>query len=301
MSKTTRVLVYGGTGAQGRPIVERLIADGFAVRVATRSTDDRAGLPSGVETATADFDVADSLLAANRSCQKVVLLLPLIFDVPQAERWTANAVAAAKQAGVDLLVFDASAPAPPEICGVPAIDIRVRAEAIVRGGDVPAIVLRPTIYLDNLTAPWSVPAIAANHVVAYPLPSQVKVSWTTWDNVAGFVSAALRRPDLSGGTYDIGGAEALDGPALAAAFSRALGVEHDYAEIPLAGFEQGLNAAFGAPVGTEIARLYRWFAGAGRDRIAADVSVAAETFDVSPEPVLDWIERHDWTQQKLAS
>lgn len=296
MTRPSKTLVYGGTGAQGRAIVERLLAEGNAVRVATRQTRDAAGLTGAAELVMADFEDADSLRAASAGCDRVVLLLPLMFDVAKAERWTANVVKAAAAAGAALIVLDSSAPSPAEMTGVAAIDVRIRAEHVVRNGDMPNIVLRPTIYLDNLTAPWSAPSIVAARVVAYPLPPEVLVRWTTWRDVAAFVAAAVTRPDLAGQAFDLGGVDALHGPALAAAFGRALDKEHDYAAIPLPAFEQGLNSALGAPVGTEIARLYQWFADAGASRIAADGSEAAATLGVARTPVTEWIAQQDWQQ-----
>lgn len=295
MTEAHKVLVYGATGQQGRPIVERLLAEGHAVRLATRTAATSPTFSAPVESVVADFDDADSLVAANEGCHKVVLLLPLIFDVAQAERWTANVVEAARSAGIDHLVFDASSPTPGQLTGVAAVDVRVRAEAILRESGLPTVVLRPTIYLDNLTAPWSAPGIAANHVVAYPLPADVDVSWSTWEHAAACVSSAISRPELRGRAFDIGAADPINGTDLASIFSRVLGTPHSYAEIPLEGFEQGLNAAMGPPVGTEIARLYAWFASSGRERIAADTSAAVNALGVTAESIDEWVTRQKWS------
>lgn len=296
MTEDKRVLVYGANGAQGRPIVERLVANGRRVRALARS----GHAPSGAEAARADLDDAEALAAATAGCDRVVFMLPLVFDAARARRWTENALRAAETAGVELLVFDTSAPVPDAAPGVAAIDLKVEAERLVRGSGVPSIVVRPTIYMGNLAAPWSAPAIANDAVVAYPLPEDVAVAWIAWEDAAAAVAAALARPHLAGRAFDVGGPEALDGAGLAAAFSRALGHPHTYAPIPLPGFEAGLNGALGAPVGTEIARLYGFLAGEGRALIRPDASGAAE-LGVRPVSLGQWATTQDWRALASAS
>lgn len=296
MTEDKRVLVYGATGAQGRPIVERLLADGHRVRALACSSH----APSGAEVARADLDDAEALGAATAGCDRVVFMLPLVFDVARARRWTENALRAAEAAGVELLVFDTSVPVPDAAPGVPAIDLKVEAERLVRGSGVPSIVVRPTIYMGNLAAPWSAPGIVNDAIVAYPLPCEAAVAWIAWEDAAAAVAAALARPDLAGRAFDVGGPEALDGAGLAAAFSRALGRSHTYAPIPLPGFEAGLNSVLGAPVGTEIARLYGWFAGEGRALLRPDGSGAAE-LGVLPIPLGQWVAAQDWSALAKAS
>lgn len=293
MRSADRVLVYGGTGAQGRPIVDKLLANGFDVRVPTRDPRN-AAVPDGAVAVAGDLDDAAGLRDASSGCRSVVLLLPLAFDVRRAVTWAENAVRAAEDGGVELLLFNTSAPVPDGLTGVAAVDIKVKAEAIVRSANLASIVVRPTLYLDNLTAPWSAPGIVRDRVVAYPLPAALPVAWSTWEGVAACVAAALSRPDLAGCSFDVGAGPAVTGPELAAKFGDARGGEHLYAAIPLAGFAAGLNAAMGEPIGTEIAKLYAWFAAEGREHLAPD-DEAWSALQLQPAPLAKWIARQDWS------
>lgn len=293
MSDKPRVLVYGAAGAQGSAIARRLTADGFAVRGLARNGDTSALARAGAEVVRADLDDRDALAAASAGCDRVVFLLPLAFDVAAAERWTHNALAAATAAKVGLFVFDTSAPVPDAEPGVAAIDVKVRAERLVCSAALPWLILRPTIYMDNLAAPWSAPGIARDRIVAYPLPADQAVAWISWDETAAQVAAAIADPSLAGRAFDLGGPEALTGPALAAAFDTARGPGHRYAQIPLAGFAAGLNAALGEPVGTEIARLYGWLAGEGRASLAPAPS--RPSTGAAVDPIAAWIGRQDWS------
>lgn len=239
MSGKGTALVYGGTGFQGSRIVERLRAEGYRVRVLIYG-EQPDGL-EGVEAVSGSFDDAGSLIQATAGVSHVVLLLPLAFDVEAAARWTSNVLRAAELAGVQRLVFDTSVPVPDNRTGVAAIDVKVVAEALVRGASIPWTIVRPTIYLGNLIAPWSAPGIVRDHVVAYPLAADVPVSWISWEDTAVAVERALSDPSLTGHALDVGGHHALTGTELAAAFGKALGGTYAYAPIPLDGFEAGLN------------------------------------------------------------
>jgi NAD(P)H dehydrogenase (quinone) len=292
MSNKETVLVYGATGAQGAPIVARLGVDGYAVRGISRNGTGHEN--ASFQNVRADLDDAKALEQASRDVAKVVFMLPLSFDVDQTARWTENAISAAAKAGVELFVFNTSAPVPDIAPGVAAIDLKVRAERIVKDADVPSIILRPTIYLGNLLAPWSAPSIVRDHVLAYPLPADIAVAWTSWDDVAEAIARLLQRPELAGSTFDLGGPEALDGEALAKALGQGMGEDLHYASIPLPAFEAGLTQAMGPDVGREIARLYGWFAGDGRSHTGQTGEAATRVLGLSLVTAEAWARKQDW-------
>ncbi|MCL3880725.1 NmrA family NAD(P)-binding protein [Marivita sp. GX14005] len=293
MSKT--VLVTGATGMQGRPIVDALLAGGFAVRALTRKT--APGLPEGVEIAKGDMDDPANLGAAFDGVDRLVLMLPLVFDDDLVRRYVGNMIAAAQAASVELVVFDTSAPVPEARVGVAAVDVKVTAAEMLAASGLPVVTVRPTIYAGNLAAPWTAPGIVNDKTIAYPLAADVRCSWITWEDAARCVAAAVSDPSLAGQSFDIGGPDALDGAALAQAFRLARGPEHHYVAVPLDAFEAGLNGALGAPVGTEIAALYRWLSGQG----AAHLNVTrggrqngAEALGVSPVSMANWAAQVPW-------
>jgi len=297
MNSSQTVLVYGGTGAQGLPIAQRLSEAGHQVRSLTRSA---VGSPTtgNVQLTQGDLDDLQSLTAATHGCDAVVLLLPLGFDVERASTWTENAVSAAESAGVKRFVFDTSGPTPDTITGVAAVDIKVRAEGIVRASALQWVIVRPTLYLGNLTAPWSVPAIVGNQTVAYPLPAEVSVNWTSWEAVADVVAWAVENEAAPGQTVDVGGYEAATGGQLAKAFGAALGGTYAYSPIPLEAFEAGLNQSLGKPVGTEISKLYAWLAGEGSELLrSSELRIAPGS--ASARQISSWILQQDWP--KLAA
>lgn len=295
MSK--RILVTGATGMQGRPIVDALLERGFAVRALTRQT--APGLPEGVEIAKGDMDDPASLQAAFDGVDRLVLMLPLVFDNDLVRRYVGNMIAAAQGSSVELVVFDTSAPVPETRVGVAAVDVKVTAAEMLAASGLPVVTVRPTIYAGNLAAPWTAPGIVQDNTIAYPLAADVRCSWITWEDAARCVAAAASDPSLAGQDFDIGGPEALNGEALAQAFRLARGKEHTYAAVPLDTFEAGLNGALGAPVGTEIAALYRWLSGNGAVHLhitRGGRRNGAEALGVSPLSMANWAAQLPWEQ-----
>ena len=254
-----KILVYGANSAQGTPVVQQLLKDGYPVRVFVRDRDKAQSLFSErVEIATGTLEDQDSLKQANEGIDRVFLVLPLEyrFDVAIAQGY--KAIDAAREAGVKLLVFNTSTFIPNQITDASAFEIKRNVEQYLHKSGVPSIILRPPIYMDNLAAPWAIASIVHHSVIAYPLPPNIKVSWISLNDAAAFAIAALKRPKLAGSTFDIGGPEALNGQEIAERFTKVLNRPFLYQQIPIDGFEQGLNQAFGEPTGTEIAKIYRW-------------------------------------------
>jgi NAD(P)H dehydrogenase (quinone) len=256
---SSKILVYGANSAQGIPVVNQLLKAGFRVRVFVR---DRAKAQSlfgeDVEIFTGMLEDKVSLRSANEGIDRVFLVLPLEYRFEIAVTQGRNAIDAARNAGVKLLVFNSSTNIPAEVTDVAAFEIKRSVEDYLRHSTLPYIVLRPPLYMDNLAALWSMPSIVNQSVVAYPLPAEIKVAWISLDDTAALVVAALARPGLAGSTFDIGGLESVNGQEIAQLFTQVLNRPFTYQQIPIDAFEQGLNQAFGEPTGTEIAKIYRW-------------------------------------------
>ena len=68
------VLVIGATGNVGRPTVAALLAQGVSVRALSRSQDNLAKLPDGVEGVIGDLESGDGLEAACSGVERVFLI-----------------------------------------------------------------------------------------------------------------------------------------------------------------------------------------------------------------------------------
>ena len=153
------------------------------------------------------------------------------------------------------------------------------------------VTLEPTVYMDNVMAPWSLPAILSG-TLAYPAQPEVAISWISHRTLAQAVVAAATAPVL-GQSIRIGGPAAITGTEMAATLSAHLGRPISYAPIPLPDFAAGLNAAFGPPAGDRIAELYAHLA-AHPDALA-DGAEGLARLGVTGEGFADFVARQRWT------
>ena len=156
---------------------------------------------------------------------------------------------------------------------------------------LPLVTLEPTVYMDNLIAPWSLPAILSG-TFAYPASPEVAVAWMSHRTLAQAVVAAATAPVI-GQSIRIGGPAAITGPHMAAMLSAHLGHEITYATIPLPGFAAGLNASFGPPAGDRIAELYAHLA--AHPDAMADGAEGLARLGVTGESFADFIARQRWS------
>lgn len=290
-----KALVYGATGAQGGPVVRRLLQEGYRVRVLVRAAHKAEVLrQAGAEIAVGNLSDLASLKAANEGIDAVFLHLPLQFD-PAVTEYGRNAIDAARASGVGHLVFNTSVLVPDLQTNVKALDLKRTVETYLQQSGVPNIILRPTFYMENFAAPWSVPAITQQGTVAYPMTSDFRASWISLEDVAAFAVEALKRPELSGSVFNIGGPEILTGTEIAERFAAVLGSAVSYYPIPLDTFEQQMNGAMGEPNGTEIAALYRWFMKQPQSPAMIDMKPVLQKLPVQLTPLEQWIRNQDWS------
>lgn len=292
-----KVLVYGATGAQGSPVVEQLLDAGRSVRAVTRDAERAQHWAArGAEIAVADLGQPETLKAANEGVDLVVLQLPLQYDFALHEAYGRNAIDAARAAGVELLVFNTSAHVFPD-AGVHIYKVRQDVVDYLQDSGVPSIVLRPTFYMEILLGPWIRPGIVNDGVVAFPLPADFPMSWVSASEMAAYAVAALDRPDLVGRTFDIGGAEALTGDAIADHFSELLQNRVSYLSIPPDDYEQALAPIFGPTVAFEVASQVRYIINTGDGSI--DMSETAAEFSVQPVTLQHWLRTHEWQASSI--
>ncbi|HZG58506.1 SDR family oxidoreductase [Paenibacillus sp.] len=258
MEKKESVLVYGAGGEQGGAVARKLLQEGLSVRLSARQAEKVEPLRAlGAEWVPGGYEDPDSLRKATSGVQKVVFQLPLEYDEAKAVAYGKNIIDAAKDANVQKIVFNASSIVPE---GVDLVAIRIKRRVIehLRDSGIPYLVVKPTVYMENLLGPWTAPAIVNNQTFAYPIPADMPVSWIALEDVAAFISKALRNERLNGAELQIGGPQPLTGVEVASLLSRRLGKPIHYYPIPLDGFEQSLSAAIGPDAAKAVTDLYRW-------------------------------------------
>jgi NAD(P)H dehydrogenase (quinone) len=254
-----KVLVTGSTGFQGGAVVKQLISDGFQVKGFALPTDETSHLESlGVEISTGSFDNLESLTNVFKDVDKVVLSFPLIFDKEKLMQFARNVVDAWRKSNVSMFVFNTNLPVFHKQVGLAAFDTKLAIEQYFDSEKLPYISLRPTLYMDNLSAPFLLPVIKANGILPYPVPSGKKIAWMSHIDLAKFVSASLNRPDLIGQKFFLGGIQLISGEEMAKVVSKYAGKPIHFVALTPDEFEGQLSGGFGIETAREIANIYRF-------------------------------------------
>ncbi|MET9620534.1 MULTISPECIES: NmrA family NAD(P)-binding protein [unclassified Streptomyces] len=290
-----RVAVVGATGFQGGAVARLLTERHHKVRTLTRRpAGDRPPLP-GASFVAGDLARPADVRRLFDGMTHASVVLPLVYEPERVRLYARNIAHAAVEAGIVRMVYNSNTRIPQGPTSVAAFETRRIAEEVFRESGIPLVVVRPPVYLDNLFSPWNGPALVDEGVLAYPLPASAPTAWLSHRDLAGAVLAALTTDGLEGRTFDIGGAHALTGAELAAAFGRGLGRSVQYLPLPPDVFERGLARLLGPAAAAGVAGIYHYMAtGADPLLLAADDGVSAEVLAVEPAPVDEWVMRQPW-------
>jgi uncharacterized protein YbjT (DUF2867 family) len=245
------ILVSGATGQQGGTVARNLLERGFAVRAITRDPEKaeaRALADLGAEVVSGDLEDRASI-------ERVLAGVYGVFSVQQfwevgVEGEVGQGILladAAKEAGVEHLVYSSVGSAHRET-GIPHFDSKWEVEEHVRASGVPYTVLRPVFFMQN----WEMmrePVLGGT--LPQPLDPDKPFQMIDAEDIGVFAAMAFDDPETwIGREVDLAGDE-LTMPELAATFSRVIGREVDYFQVPWEGFEEQM--------GEEYTIMYRWF------------------------------------------
>lgn len=298
-----RFLVHGATGARGGAVAHRLLDHGFLVRVSSHLPHPGAApllealRQRGAEVVDADLEVPQSLLAASRGVQRVFLHPPLVGHPDRTLQQMESALAAATAAGVEKVVLATNSALPEQDSGVPSVEVNRKVEGLLAASGMPSTVLRPTLYLGNLTAPWSLPRIVGAGELAYPLPEHLPVSWLDPDDAAdAAVRALLATGDGAAApvVHTLGGPRALPGPDLAAALSAAVGRTVTYVPQSADDFAAGLAPVLGEAAAADVGQLYDYLGAQGSRVLNVPSSASTPALGREPRSVEQWSQDQTW-------
>jgi uncharacterized protein YbjT (DUF2867 family) len=253
-----KVAVFGATGAQGAPVVRQALASGMTVRAVARDAKKITKMHPGAEAMAADIADTEAVAKALAGMDGAFYHLPMGGGPDSPRQWLGAFIQAAAGAKLPLVVYTTSGPASDIFPASMVVDGIRAGAAVMLEGPVPAIVLQPALYLENLLGPVILPRLRTEGIADYPpfRPAQ-KVTWTSHLDQAKIAVAALSRPDLAGNRYDIGSPGALDGTELAELLGSWLDRPVRFAPLTPAGFGQRMAEVYGIPeVGAALTDLY---------------------------------------------
>ncbi len=250
------VVVTGATGHLGRLTLEALLRRGVPAEqiIATgRNIDKLTDLAErGVAVRRADFGDPSTLRDAFAGAER--LLLVSGSEVGQRFVQHANAIAAAKAAGVQLIGYT-SIPYADTSRMLLAVEHFATERELAASG-VPHVLLRNSWYLENYSE--QIETFTAHGIAGSA--GNGRVSAAARADYAEAAAAVLTEDGHAGATYELGG-EAFTMPELATAVSAATGVSVTYTDLPVEAYEQLLaGAGLPAPLARIVADADRGLA-----------------------------------------
>lgn len=278
-------IIHGATGAQGGPLIKRLLAAGKPALAAVRNASSANGLPMVV----ANNASVDSLAAAYRGADGVFFHLPLASeeDRVQYARNFAQAIALARPARVVIStsgnVVDEPGAAT-QVSDNSAVAVLLRE--VARTG-VSCAVVAPRLYLENLLLPTQFGAVQAEGVLRYPLRADYPVSWSSHLDVAAVAERLLADAAITG-IVGLGHAPGLTGDDLAAGFAAHLGKPVRYEAITPEAFGDMIAPMFGAGPAAGVVAGYQAKAQT-KGCVIADATSAQTLLGLAPRSVQQWL------------
>ena len=232
------ILIVGASGRLGSVVAQRLLAQGEAVRVMTRTPLKLAHLQQqGAEVVSGDLRDPASLLSACQGVEQVLAAAHALVGKGDNNPHTVDdagnrdLIDAAKAAGVKHFLFmsilGASPDAPPEF-----FRIKYRTEEYLRESSLSFTILRPSAFMDL----WA-------QLIGQPIVEQGKttifgrgdnpINFVAVQDVAHFVCIALEDSRVRNGVIEVGGPENLTLNQVAETFERASGHQAKERHIPL--------------------------------------------------------------------
>lgn len=259
------ILVIGAGSRTGRELVRLLSAAGQPVRTLARP----GGLVAGTEAVVGDL--ADPA-ALNRAMTGVSKVFLLSAAAPDELAWHHNAIDAAARAGVSLLVRSSILGADP---ASPArfIADHGKSDEYLRDSAVPHVILRPNMYMHNVSELWP-PTLGADG--SYYAPAgEARISMTDARDVAAIAARILTEGGHNGKAYDVTGPEALSHAEACAKLGAALGRAVRYVPVDDATARSAmLGAGLGGWLVDGLIELYQDYRRSGPSGYAAQVSDA---------------------------
>lgn len=192
MANKATVLVIGATGMLGRPVVRRLVAEGFRVRALVRDVGRaRRMLPVDCEVHQGNLFEPASLAAEMRSVDAVHLNLaaPMRTSAPSWEpelHGTRAALQAARAADVRHLLRISALGVDDAAPQWWAARHKAEADRAVVESGLPYTILRPTWFMESIPT-----MMFGSTILRLPLPDDARLRWLAGDDFARQVAAAI--------------------------------------------------------------------------------------------------------------
>lgn len=234
------IVITGATGQLGRLVVEALLDHNVPPKQIVAGGRNLAKLSDladrGVQIRTLDYNDPVSLRTAFTGAHKVLLISG--SEVGQRLPQHRNAIAAAKEAGVELIAYTSVANA--GTTGMALAAEHQATEQLLQESGVPFVLLRNGWYLENYTDQLD---SFLQHGAVLGSAGEGRVSAATRSDYAQAAAVVLQQDGHAGQVYELGGDQAFTLDELAREVGVATGQAVSYTNLPAEDYAQVLIGA----------------------------------------------------------
>jgi uncharacterized protein YbjT (DUF2867 family) len=300
----SKVAVIGASGRQGLAQIRQLRRQDYQVRGITRRKPVAQGPEfEDVQWAPADLDDAASLDGAFAGMDAVFFTPPAFAGSAHRLDQARQVGEAARRAGLDRVVYNTSVYIPQALGSEPPYDYVLEGILALEGTGAPVVTFGPVLFMDNLLADWSKPALL-NGKFRYPHKPGFRASWMSLDDVGAFMIEGLRRDDLLGERIVLGGPEVLSPEIISATLSGVLGIQITHDPITPREFGEIMWEIFKDVAGidresfvSQLDQFYTYSNQGPAEPFNVDMAPVLERIGVPLTSLANWAELQDWTLQ----
>jgi uncharacterized protein YbjT (DUF2867 family) len=246
------ILITGASGNIGKEVLKQITQTGVEVRAAFQSVSKAAGIPSGVEIVSLDYNRAETLQTALKGVDRVFLVGPPTAELTALECKAMEVIA---QSDIRRVVKLSA------MGGREAIFPRQHAQSedYIQSTGVPFTFLRPNGFMQNLVN-YNASTIKTQNSF-YGSEGDGRVSHIDIRDVAAVAVKALTEDGHVGKAYTLTGPEAITNEEIAHILSEEVGREIRFINLPPAQLKAALLSAgvqeWSADALLDLQRLYR--------------------------------------------
>ena len=229
------ILITGATGKTGSATAKSLGEKGERFRALIRNEEKKEGLESiGGEVVIGSIENTDVVNQSMQGVKTVLVLLPNSESQLALEK---QLVDAAKQAGVERIVKMSSIEATPDATS-PIPKLHLESEEYIKQSGLAWTMIKPNFYMQNLLA--SAGTIKDQGKIFLPM-GEGKTGMIDTTDVGTVIAKVLSEDGHESMNHEITGPEILSFYEVAEIFSRALGKQVDYVDVPMDAYKETLG------------------------------------------------------------
>ena len=229
------ILITGATGKTGSATAKSLGEKGEKFRALIRNEEKKEGLESlGGEVVIGSIENTDVVNQSMQGVKTVLVLLPNSESQLALEK---QLVDSAKQAGVERIVKMSSIEATPDATS-PIPKLHLESEEYIKQSGLAWTMIKPNFYMQNLLA--SAGTIKDQGKIFLPM-GEGKTGMIDTTDVGTVIAKVLSEDGHESMNHEITGPEILSFYEVAEIFSKALGKQVDYVDVPMDAYKETLG------------------------------------------------------------